>query len=633
MGANLTPERDGATFRVWAPGAVAVFISGAFNEWQQREQDRLVRDAHGYWAGFVQGVKEGDHYNFYVVGQGSRGYKRDPYARDLSTDPPYPHCYCVIRDPTRYQWHDWGFRPPQFNDLVIYQLHIGTFSGPSRETRVAKFLDVLDRLDHLSNLGVNAIQPLPVSEYAAPRSMGYDGSDLFAPETSYYVPPEELDRYLARVNALLERRWLPPMSREQLEIPTHQLKALIDLCHVYGLAVILDVVYNHFGADSTDADEGLYFFDRAKRGNPNDSQYFTDQDNAGPVFAFWKSEVRQYLIDNAAYWIQEYHADGFRYDDASVIVASSGQGWRLCQDLTATVRGRAPHDIQIAEYWPVDPYAVRPSSQGGAGFDACWHDGLRRTIREALTRASTGSKVAVDLDALARCLSITGLPEAWKAVQFLESHDAVYCRPDRHPRIPALADPVDHWSWYARSRTRWATGLLLTAPGIPMLFMGQEFFEDKAWSDNPQFDHNNLIWWEGLEQGCKPLGDHLRYTRDLIALRRREPALRGEKILVFYVHNADRVLAFHRWVDEAQRDVVVVASLNDEPFMSYPLGFPAKGRWREELNSDAYDNWVNPNTVGNGGSVLVAGPALHGMAASAQIAIPANSILVFTQAE
>src|SRR5258708_18680202 len=144
--------------------------------------------------------------------------------------------------------------------MVIYQLHVGTFSVPNRATRVAKFLDVLDRLDHLVSLGVNVIQPLPITEYGAPRSMGYDGSDFFAPEMEYYVPPEELDRYLAKVNALLARRSLPPMERQQLEVPTHQLKALIDLCHVYGLAVLFDVASNHFGCDTTDHAGVLYFF-------------------------------------------------------------------------------------------------------------------------------------------------------------------------------------------------------------------------------------------------------------------------------------------------------------------------------------------------------------------------------------
>ncbi len=632
MGANLTPERDGATFRVWAPGAVAVFISGSFNGWQQCEQDRLVRDADGYWAGFVPGVKDGDHYKFYVVGQGSRGYKRDPYARDLSIDPPYPRSDCIVRDPARYQWHDWGFRAPDFSDLVIYQLHIGTFSGPNRDKRVAKYLDVLDRLEHLVSLGVNAIQLLPVTECVTPRSMGYDGSDLFAPETEYHVPLEELDRYLAKVNALLVRRSLPPIEPEQLEAPSHQLKALIDVCHVYGLAVLLDVVYNHLGSDSTDHDEGLYFFDRAKRGDPNDSQYFTDQDYAGPVFAFWKREVRQYLIDNALSWIREYHVDGFRYDQVSAIVSASGQGWQFCQDLTASVRVRNARDIQIAEYWPVDPWTVRPASVGGAGFDAAWDDGLRVGIRSALLQAARGQYARVDLDPIARALAVPDFAALWKGVQYLESHDEVYHRADRQPRIPALADPTNHWSWYARSRTRWATSLLLTAPGIPMLFMGQEFFEDKSWSDNPEFDRNNMIWWEGLERGHKPMGDQLRLTRDLIALRFRQPALRGNAIQVFHVHNENRVLAFRRSVDDPRLDVIVISSLNEQPLLRHPLGFPFPGRWTEVFNSDAYEEWVNPNTLGNGGGVVAAAVPLHGLPASAFVNIPANAVLVFTRA-
>src|SRR5262249_32190499 len=152
---------------------------------------RLVLDANGYWAGYFPGIGAGQQYKFYVVGAGTSGHKRDPYARELTTDPAYPHCNCVVRDPSSYPWHDDGFRPPAFHDLVIYQLHIGTFFGPDRENRAAKFLDVLDRLGYLAELGVNAIEPLPIVEFANMRSMGYDGSDIFSPEMDYCVGPGE----------------------------------------------------------------------------------------------------------------------------------------------------------------------------------------------------------------------------------------------------------------------------------------------------------------------------------------------------------------------------------------------------------------------------------------------------------
>ena len=633
LGANLVGT--GATFRVWAPRAHEVYVGGGFNQsnnWPPDESRRLVKDDSGYWAGFIDGVKDGDEYKFYVKGAGSEGYKRDPYARELTTEPDYPINNCVVRRSDSYPWHDGGFHPPAFNDLVVYQLHVGTYYGPNRTQRPATFLDLLDRLPYLVALGVNAIEPLPLTEFSSPRSMGYDGSDLFSPEMDYWVPPQDpsLAGYLSRVNDLLTGRGQPKLTADQLAPQINQLKALIDLCHLYGIAVIFDVVYNHAGGGVRGQDESLWFFDRMTNGNQNNSLYFTDHEHTGPVFAIWQQEVRQFMIDNAGHFVDEYHVDGFRYDQVSVLVAENrNDGWRFCQDLTGTVRFADPSAIQIAEYWDVDPYVVRSAESGGAGFDATWHDGLRTSIRAAVGASAQGRDAPVDLDRIAGQLRAPGFPQAWKAVQYVESHDEVYR--DRGLRIPALADGGNAWSWYARSRSRVAEGLVLTAPGIPMLFMGQEFLEDKRWSDNPANDDGSLIWWDGLSSGQKPMVDHLRFSQDLIRLRRRQPALRGEQINVFHVHNANRVIAFHRWLEGIGRDVVVVASLNESTFFGYGLGFPGGGAWREVFNSDVYDNWVNPGVSGNGGGIQANGPPLHGLPASAQIVIPANGLLVFAR--
>ena len=127
------------------------------------------------------------------------------------------------------------------------------------------------------------------------------------------------------------------------------------------------------------------------------------------------------------------------------------------------------------------------------------------------------------------------------------------------------------------------------------------------------------------------MGDHLRFTRELIALRKREPALRGGPVNVFHVHNENRVIAFQRWLEGIGRDVVVVASLAESTYYGYWIGFPAGGWWREAFNSDMYDNWVNPMVAGNGGTVWADGSPLHGLPASAALVIPANGLLVFTQ--
>jgi hypothetical protein len=181
MGANIVP--GGATFRVFAPSARAMYINGIFDgvDFFRRDADDslLLVKKNNYWTGFVSNVKDGDQYLFFVVGNGFKDFKRDPYARELSTPGnfpgslPFPSCNCVVRDPHRYHWHDQGFRPPAFNDLVIYQLHIGTFFGAQRARGRAKFLDVLDKIDHLVRLGVNAVEPLPVDEVSE-HSSGAD---------------------------------------------------------------------------------------------------------------------------------------------------------------------------------------------------------------------------------------------------------------------------------------------------------------------------------------------------------------------------------------------------------------------------------------------------------------------------
>jgi len=233
----------------------------------------------------------------------------------------------------------------------------------------------------------------------------------------------------------------------------------------------------------------------------------------------------------------------------------------------------------------------------------------------------------VSKDAIANAIQDTNLENRWRAVQSVEDHDRVHV--GRDPRIPKLADGADSRSWYARSRSRVAMGLVLTSPGIPMLFMGQEFLEDKQWNDNP--DPASLIWWSGLEGGDKAMADFLRFTRELIALRRNQPGLRGEGCSIIHVHDDNRVLAFHRWVEGAGQDVVVVVTLNESTWYNYEIGFPRGRRWLEVFNSDVYDNWVNPIVAGNGGAIEANGPPLHGLSNSAGLTIPANGFVIFAQ--
>ncbi|HEX2164940.1 MAG TPA: 1,4-alpha-glucan branching protein, partial [Thermoanaerobaculia bacterium] len=362
LGARLTA--GGATFRCWAPRARAVHVltgdlAAARDDpaFTPAADDALVRRPDGTWAGFVPGVADGTPYLFWVDGEENAGLKRDPYARELGTDPPFPDCDCLVRDPGSYPWHDQGWRPPAPRDLVIYQLHVGVFHAVDAEgrdvrgRRPGKLLDLVPRLPYLVELGVNAIQPLPVQEYPSEFSLGYNGTDYFSPESDYQVEDEEeLARHLAAANALLAAKGRPPLALADLRPGPNQLKAVVDLCHLHGIAVIFDVVYNHAGGGFDD--RSLYRFDRHPRppGSNGDGLYFSGAGWAGGlVFDFARPEVRRLLIDNALFLLDELHADGFRYDEVTVI--DHFGGWSFAQELSAAVRAAAPHALQIAEYW------------------------------------------------------------------------------------------------------------------------------------------------------------------------------------------------------------------------------------------------------------------------------------------
>jgi 1,4-alpha-glucan branching enzyme len=623
MGANLVA--GGATFRVWAPHAHAVYVIGDFNCRERNDASLLNRDDRGHWLGFIPGVRDRQRYLFYVVGEGSEGPKRDPYARELQT--PFPSD-CIIRKPD-FPWHETDYVTPPFHHLVIYQLHVGAFFTPNLPKKGGTFLDVARKIPHIAGLGVSAIQLMPIQEFQTQYSLVYNGTDYFSPEMDFAVEDIDLESYLAHVNDLLDVKGLRRYTIEDLRGEMNQFKALIDLCHIYDLAVLLDVVYNHAGGDF--GDQSIFFFDRQStaEGNRN-SLYFTDRGHAGGlVFDFGKSEVRNFLIQNAKFFLDEYRLDGFRYDQVSVIDHDGApHGWSFCQELTSALRQHRPRALQKAEYWNVNSYVVK-APPVGAGFDTTLTDGLRLAIRDVISNASHLDERPLNMSSLARSLWPDGFNEHCRFVQGPENHDIVY--QGRELRIARLGHPDDPRSWFGRSRARLATGISLMAPGIPMLFMGQEFLEDKQWSDNIEFHKGLLLYWAGLDHGDKQMLDHLRFTGELIGLRRQYPGLRGQGFRVVHSDDQDRVLAFQRWVEGEGHDVIVVVHLSTFNRFGYRIGFPGAGEWREIFNSDVYENWVNPHVIGNGGRVFAELHPLHGFGCSAGLALPANSILVFAR--
>ena len=641
MGATLV--QGGVTFRTWAPNARDVFVvtdatsTGDFAHFVEDPAARLLPLGDGTWAGFVADLKDGDPYLFWIVGPegGTLGYKRDPYAREMAPKPDYPACPCLVRHKHGYPWRSTGFRSRPYHELVIYQLHIGVYwavdgEGRDRRREYGRFLDVIERLPYLKDLGVTAIQLLPIQEFDQAIGLGYAGLDYFSPETAYQLEDEaDLARRLTLLNRLFATFDQPPLALDDIRSGPNQLKALIDLCHLHGLSVIFDLVYNHAGGGFDD--RSLFYFDRQAPGDDNRSLYFTDKGWAGgKVFAYWQAPVRQFLIDNARFFLDEYAIDGIRYDEVTVMHHHGGDDF--CRDLTGTLRFDRPALIQIAEYWDHDRSYPITATPAGLGFDAVISDRLRNAVRSAVRQAAAGRSARVELDQVAAALRAPPGVPGWSQVNAVEDHDIVRwdygANAPRAPRIPRLADSSDARSWYARSRSRVATGLLLTAPGIPMLFMGQEFLEDKPWHDDVKNWGQFLIWWDGLDGRDRAMSDHHRFTRELIALRRSQPALQGDRVNPYHVHNENRVLVFHRWLEGSGRDVVVAATLSEATWWGYSIGMPKSGPWREVFNSDVYDHWVNPAVAGNGGGIDASGPPMHGLPASASIVIPANGFVV-----
>jgi 1,4-alpha-glucan branching enzyme len=638
MGANAGP--GGTGFRTWAPHARAVWVVAGERltarpglNWVPDPSDALSPLGDGTWGGFVTGVDEGDPYMFFVEGEDRSGWKRDPYARELTFEPAFPGSFCIVRRLDTYRWRAPNWQPPIYPDLVLYQLHIGTwwaqdeFGNDERAVRGGTFLDAVAKLGHLRALGVNAVQLLPIQEFETHFSLGYNGVDFFSPEGGYAVTPSDLGWRVSAINAMLASFGLPATSVAELTPACNQLKCFIDLCHLHGIAVIFDVVYNHAGGNF-DA-QSLWFFDMQADGDPNRSLYFTNVPFAGgQVFAYWNQHVAQFLIDNAIFLLEEYRIDGLRYDEVRILENNGAS--LLCQNLTNTVRFVRPSAIQIAEYWNDDrPHAIR-APPSGLGFDSELGDGLRDSLRSLLGQLVGGESAPINFAVVASNLvTPPSYPNAWQLNQCLENQDKVYVQHSDAARVASLADPSNSRSWYARSRSRAVTALLLSAPGIPALFMGQEFLEDKKWSDDPKA--GLLIWWEGLTAPDPSMRNFLRFFTDLIHLRHTQPALRSDRARVSRSQNFERVLVLHRWIEGTGDDVVIVACFDELPKHGYRIGLPFAGRWREVLNTDAYEFFPNTNTVGNGGVVFATDAPMDGFVASATISLPANGAIALVR--
>jgi 1,4-alpha-glucan branching enzyme len=544
MGAILFDK--GVTFRVWAPHADAVSVVGSFNDWDPA-RDPMAPEDGGTWSVDAAGAADGDEYRF-SIRTGDRELSRiDPRARRLTSSVGNGIVYAA----GTFEWGDAEFRTPDWNDLVIYELHVGTFS-PGMQGQPGTLDGVRRRLEYLRDLGIGAIQLMPPFEFAGERSWGYNTAHSFAVETSYGAPDD--------------------------------LKALVKAAHETGIAVLLDVVYNHLGPSDLD----LWRFDGWSENGKGGIYFYQDDRSSTPWGEtrpdYGRSEVRDFLRDNAIQWLAEFRVDGLRWDATAHISSIGGagsrapdridDGWSFMGAVNTEVARRFPGRLMIAEDMQADPAVTEPVSDGGAGFGAQWDGGFVTAVRAALIPSADADR---DVAAVAQALWADP-PHAFKRVIYTESHDE---NANGGSRVPEEVWPGYADSWASKKRATLGSAMVMTAPGIPMLFQGQELVEGSWFSDD-----------EGVDWGLRHRhAGLLQLHRDLISLRRNvydvSRGLRGPNIAVHHVNDVEHVVAFHRWQDGGPRDdVVVLANFSATPLPAYRIGVPRAGRWRVRFNSD-----------------------------------------------
>jgi len=543
-GMGAIPRAGGVAFRVWAPHAEKVAVIGSFNDWDG-DKHPMQPEENGYWYADVAEARAGDRYKFLLT-TATGDYKRiDPYAREVTSSVGD----AIVHDP-HFDWQGDDFHLAPWNELVIYELHVGTFNDEEDVDHPGTFSTVSARLGHLKKLGVNAIQIMPVGEFAGERSWGYNPAHIFSVEVAYG-------------GALA-------------------FKQFVKRAHKEGIAVILDVVYNHLGP--TDLD--LWQFDGWCENNRGGIYFYNDERAATPWGEtrpdYGRNEVRQYLLDNVMMWLEEYRVDGIRFDCTQYIRTVNGsdeqelpEGWNLLQWINSQVAQKFAGRITIAEDLQHNRWLTREVGAGGAGFGSQWDAMFVHPIRLAVVTPEDEQR---SLAAIRDAICYRYNDDAFDRVIYSESHDEVA---NGKERVPQEISPDDPRGWYARKRSTLAAAMVFTAPGIPMLFQGQEFLEGGWFRDTVPVDWDQRDEFHGI----------VRLYRDLIRLRlNRDGCTRGlcgQFTQVYHLHEESKVIAFHRWDKGGPADdVVVVANFFHEPQDGHVIGFPAAGTWKLRFNSD-----------------------------------------------
>ena len=519
-GAAVLPAEQGVRFTVWAPNAKRVRVRVTCGQ-GTGEQELGRGEGDDVYTTVVRAARAGDDYVFLLDDDDQP--LPDPVSR---WQPEGVHGPSRVVDPAAFRWHDGGWRGVAMRDLSIYELHIGTFTDDGTFTAAIPFLRSLRR-----ELGVSAIEIMPVAQFPGTRNWGYDGVELYAVQNSYGGP--------------------------------EGLKQLVDAAHREELAVILDVVYNHLGP------EGNYL--------PRYGPYFTDKyktpwgaalnyDDAG------SDDVRRYMVENSLYWVTEYHIDGLRLDAVHGIFDFSAK--HLLEEIAEEVHAQAARlgrrVLVIAESDLNDPKLVRPITEHGYGLDGQWSDDFHHAVHAALTGERLGyyadfggpewiaaalREPFVYAGAYSRHRnrrhggSSVGLPRE-KFVVAIQNHDQVGNRAVGD-RLATALSPERH---------RLAAALLLLSPYVPLIFMGQEYgetnpfqyfvshsepglvdavrtgrrqeFASFGWVDDvPDPQSEETFRRSVLDRTKTDHPDHasiFAFYRDLLALRNEEPMLRPD---------------------------------------------------------------------------------------------------------
>jgi 1,4-alpha-glucan branching enzyme len=539
-------------FKLFAPYIEGVKLIGNWNDW---EPIPMEKDDGGYWQAVVPLAGGEYQYKFKLKSNSSFHSGEwievaDPYATHFS-DNGDGNAVIIIkggqRIVTSYKWQHDGRPLPANHELVIYELHIGDFrGGPGDEAGKGTFLGVIEKLGYLEDLGINALEFMPIKETPGEHSWGYNPRSFFAVENSYGTPDDFCQ--------------------------------MVDECHGRGIRVILDGVYNHMEDEAPLAHIDHDYWFHPENTDPEHLRF-------GPKLNFFHHDqnldiwpARKYVLDSILYWIDEFHIDGIRLDATYVI-----DNYDFLYEVQSTIYdhvGNVKPFYTIAEHVPQDPSVTGPDGP----LDAAWRDNLSKQLMCTVLGTPKDDRKPFDVQAVSELLDprSEGFGGAFNAINYIDNHDQ-----DRI--MLQLGEYAQTFDDAAFRRVKLGAGLLLTIPGVPMIWMGQEFGEVSPKSLDPQ-----PLDWILLENEAN--AGLMRYYCRLIHLRKSLAALHHDSYEVIFQDPERGLLAFKRW-DEGGGQVIVVANLKDEYAGEFEISNTGleDGQWHEFVFD--YDTQVQDSVL------------------------------------